>query len=71
MNDVEQQFLKCLGGDEMNNFQIIKGMSVEVMAIFLANHVACEYCPMQKNCIAKNGCDELFKQWLEQESEEE
>ena len=48
----------------MNNFEKIKQMSIDEMAIFLANHVACEYCPMQKNCIAKNGCDELFKQWL-------
>lgn len=46
-------------------------MNIDEMAIFLADYVACEYCPMQKNCIAKDGCDELFKQWLEQESREE
>lgn len=53
----------------MNNYEKIKAISIDEMAIFLANHVACEYCPMQKNCIAKNGCDELFKQWLESECE--
>lgn len=53
----------------MNNYEKIKQMNIDEMASFLANHIGCEYCPMQKNCIAKNGCDELFKQYLESEVE--
>ena len=53
----------------MNNYEKIKNMSLTDMALFLANYIGCEYCPMTKNCVAKNGCDDLFIQWLQQESE--
>lgn len=53
----------------MTNYEKIKAMSIDEMAMFLANYVACEYCPMENSCIAKAGCDELFKQWLESEEE--
>lgn len=57
----------------MNNFEKIKAMSIDEMARWMfVLHSACGFCPVNKakTCEAGN-CQYSWKQWLEQESEEE
>ena len=56
----------------MNNYEKIKQMTVEEMALLLDTFVSgkCFYCPSSEYC--KNGgdvqpCRKIFKQWLESE----
>ena len=57
----------------MTNYEKIKNMSVEEMAIFLYSYIAdCEMCPAVESCKASREltCKERLFEWLESEVEE-
>ena len=59
---------------KMTNYEKIKAMSVEEMAIFLYRNVAdCEMCPAMKSCKASSEltCKERLLEWLKSEVEED
>ena len=65
----EEQFLKNLGIKKIkNNFEKIKQMTVDEMALWFCRNTACETCKFReyKDCSVEN----TYKQWLLQEVEE-
>ena len=57
----------------MNNYEKIKAMSIDEMARWtFVLHSACGFCPVKEAKMCETGnCQYSWKQWLEQESEEE
>lgn len=55
----------------MNNFEKIKAMSIDEMAEFIAENINCGSCCLTDTaCPVDLECDEVVKQWLQAESED-
>lgn len=54
----------------MNNFEWIKKLDIDSMALLLSNYIGCQYCPIFNTCVTENGCDEELKKWLLDEFED-
>ena len=55
----------------MNNFEKIKNMTLDEMAEFIAENINCGSCCLTDTaCPVDLECDEVVKQWLQQESED-
>ena len=53
-----------------DNFERIKAMSIDEMAEFIAENINCGSCCLtDAACPVDLECDEVVKQWLQQESE--
>ena len=52
----------------MNNYEKIKNMTIDEMAMWFATNIQCRNCFVPA-CPDDRDCDEVFKQWLQQESE--
>ena len=58
----------------MTNYERIKDMTVEEMAEWLEKiPVGCDFCPAREFCDMNiyNTCENIFKEWLESEVEED
>lgn len=55
----------------MNNYERIKNMNIEEMSEFLAEHIGCGSCCFTEICRADMECEDIIKQGLESEAENE
>ena len=55
----------------MNNYERIKGMNLDEMALYLKKHIDCPCCPARDFCDCDNNfCFRAFKKYLESEASE-